>query len=148
VKVAIDSNVLAYAEGLNDVGRAQVAREVIGRIAVNAIVVPVQVLGELFNVLRRKGGLSAEQASAVVLGTSDSFELAETTAEVLVQAMDLAVSHHLSIWDAIILCAAASAGCRVLLSEDMQDGFTWSGVTVVNPFAAERHPLLRSLLAE
>jgi hypothetical protein len=34
------------------------------------------------------------------------------------------------------------------LSEDMQDGFSWRGVTVVNPFASKRHPLLDGLLDE
>jgi len=29
----------------------------------------------------------------------------------------------------------------------MQDGFTWSGVTVANPFATNPHPLLAALLA-
>jgi predicted nucleic acid-binding protein len=148
VRVAIDTNVLAYGEGVGDAERSHVAREVVGRIPINDIVVPVQVLGELFNVLTRKGGFSTERARAVILNMIDSFELAETTPEVLVQAVDLVVDHHLTIWDAIILCAAFSAGCRLLLSEDMQDGFTWAGVTVVNPFAAERHPLLASLLAD
>jgi predicted nucleic acid-binding protein len=34
-----------------------------------------------------------------------------------------------------MLAAAAQADCRLLLSEDMQDGFTWRSVTVRNPFA-------------
>jgi predicted nucleic acid-binding protein len=46
-----------------------------------------------------------------------------------------------------MLAAAADAGCRLLLSEDLQEGFTWRGVTVVNPFADTRHPLLAALLA-
>jgi predicted nucleic acid-binding protein len=54
--------------------------------------------------------------------------------------------HQLAFWDAIVLSAAADANCRVLLSEDLQDGFTWSGVTVVNPFAATPHPLLDAAL--
>jgi hypothetical protein len=33
-------------------------------------------------------------------------------------------------------------------SEDLKDGFSWRGVTVVNPFAAMRHPLLGALLGE
>ena len=44
------------------------------------------------------------------------------------------------------LAAAAEAGCRLLLSEDLQDGFTWSGVTVVNPFAEKKHELLAGIL--
>ena len=34
----------------------------------------------------------------------------------------------------------------MLLSGDMQDGFVWRGVTVVNPFAATPHPMLVDLL--
>ena len=60
--------------------------------------------------------------------------------------MDLAADHGLSIWDAVIVAGAAQAGCRLLLSEDLQNGFTWQGVTVVNPFAPEVHPLLREAL--
>ncbi len=54
---------------------------------------------------------------------------------------------RLGIWDAVILSAAADARCRLLLSEDLQDGFTWRGVTVVNPFASSPHRLLAALLA-
>ena len=46
------------------------------------------------------------------------------------------------------MAAAGEAGCRLLLSEDLQDGFTWSGVTVVNPFAKNRHPILTALLQQ
>ena len=48
--------------------------------------------------------------------------------------MELSTSHQLAVWDAIMLAAAAQAGCRVLLSEDMRHGFTWRGTTVRNPF--------------
>ena len=46
------------------------------------------------------------------------------------------------------LAAAGNAGCRLLLSEDTQQGFTWNGVTVVNPFSVRRHELLEGLLEE
>jgi predicted nucleic acid-binding protein len=61
-------------------------------------------------------------------------------------AGDLALYHQLGIWDSVILSASAAAGCRLLLSEDLQDGFTWNGVTVANPFAEEKHHLVGSLL--
>ena len=60
--------------------------------------------------------------------------------------MDLAADHGVSTWDAVILAVSADAGCRLLLSEDMHDGFTWRGVTVTNPFAERCHPLLLSVL--
>jgi predicted nucleic acid-binding protein len=69
----------------------------------------------------------------------------ETSPATLLAAADLAVSQF-SILDAIILWAAADADCRLLLSEDMQDGFVSKGIAVVNPFAKSRHPLLEALL--
>lgn len=65
----------------------------------------------------------------------------------MLAATDLALDHGLAIWDAVIFAAAAEVGCRLLLSEDLQDGFTWRGVSVVNPFAERRHPLLDAALA-
>jgi predicted nucleic acid-binding protein len=37
-------------------------------------------------------------------------------------------------WDALIVAAAETAGCKYLLSEDFQPGQKFGGVTVVNPF--------------
>jgi predicted nucleic acid-binding protein len=108
----------------------------------------VQALGELYAVLVKKGRRSRTKARDIVLEWGDTFPLIETSSSVLLQAMELSVTHHLAWWDAVILSAAADANCRLLLSEDLQDGFTWSGVTVANPFAAELRPALAGLLAE
>ena len=43
----------------------------------------------------------------------------------------------LSWWDALIVSAARVAGCRLLLTEDLQDGQQLDDVRVVNPFAHE-----------
>lgn len=147
MRVALDTNILAYAEGVNGSTRKKAALELIRKLPEPSTFLSVQVLGELFRVLVGKAGFSAAQARAAILDWQDSFPLIETSPAVLLAATDLAVHHVLSIWDAIILSAAAGSGCRLLLSEDMQDGFIWSGVTVVNPFAAaDRHPLLDALL--
>ena len=65
MRVAIDTNVLAYGEGVNDRERALIASEVVARLPVNDIVVPVQVRGELFSVLQRKGKLAPARARAM-----------------------------------------------------------------------------------
>jgi predicted nucleic acid-binding protein len=104
------------------------------------------VLGELFHVLVRKAERTRPRARAAVLAWGDAFPLIDTSPDVLLAAMDLAADHRMRIWDAIVLAAAADANCRLLLSEDLQEGFVWGGVTVTNPFAAVRHPLLDALL--
>jgi predicted nucleic acid-binding protein len=52
----------------------------------------------------------------------------------------------LQLMEKLRMRRAAENRCRLLLSEDFQDGFTWRGVTVANPFAAQRSPLLHALL--
>lgn len=144
--VAIDTNVLAYAEGLNDADRKNAALRLVRALDPEWTLIPVQALGELFTALVKKGKRSPAAARTAVLGWGDAFPLIETSSAVLASAADLANDHRLSLWDAVMLSAAAEARCRLLLSEDLQDGFTWSGVTVANPFAASRHPLLDALI--
>lgn len=148
MRVALDTNVLAYAEGVDGIEKRDTALELLRRIPQEATVIPVQVLGELFNVLVRKAGKSRMDARDALLGWRDTFPAVETSPEVMLAAADLATDHHFGIWDAIILSAASQAGCRLLLSEDLQDGFTWGGVTVVNPFASPHHALLDALLGD
>lgn len=146
MKVALDTNVLAYAEGIYGTERRDAALALIRKLPQEAGVVPIQVLGELFNVLVRKAGKSRREARDALLSWRDTFSVVETSSEAMLAAADLAMDHQLGIWDAVILSAAAQGGCRLLLSEDLQEGFTWAGVTVVNPFAAPRHALLHALL--
>ncbi len=146
MKVAIDTNVLVYAAGIHTDLRQDTAVELLGQLPDESPIIPVQVLGELFNVLIRKGSWSRKDAGVAVRSLVSSFPLIDTTPTVLLQATELSQRHRLPIWDAIIVSAAAEAGCRLLLSEDMHEGFAWGGVTVTNPFASERHALFEELL--
>jgi predicted nucleic acid-binding protein len=146
MKLALDTNILVYAEGVNGAKRQTEAIDVIARLPATEVVLPVQALGELFQVLVRKSKWSVAKARLAVLSWRDSYSLVETSDSVLLAAAELATRHQFNLWDGVVLAAAAESGCRLLLSEDLQDGFTWSGVTVANPFAASPHPLLRGPL--
>jgi predicted nucleic acid-binding protein len=148
VRVALDTNVLAYAEGVNGASRKSAALAMLERLPPASVLLPVQVMGELFRVLVRKAGRTPAQARAAVLSWRDAFPLIATSSSVLVAAADLAADRGLSIWDSIILAAASGAECRLLLSEDMQDGFIWGGVTVANPFLPTLSPPLARLFAQ
>ena len=146
MNLALDTNILAYAEGVNGPGRKEAALALIERLPPESTLLPIQALGELFNVLVRKARHTPESARSAILAWGDTFPLIETSAAVMLSAADLATHHKFGIWDAVILSAAADARCRLLLSEDLQDGFTWSGVTVTNPFSSSRHALLDAWL--
>jgi predicted nucleic acid-binding protein len=146
-KVAIDTNVLAYAEGAGDEPRRARAVDVLAALPEGSVVLPVQVLGELYRVLVGKLRQPPATAQANVLRWSDAFAPSDSTWVAMQSAFDLSADHGLSIWDALILSVAAEQRCRLLLSEDLQDGFTWRGTTVVDPFAAEPSALLQDLIA-
>jgi predicted nucleic acid-binding protein len=136
VRIALDTNILVYAEGLNGEDRQQRALAALAGFDADELLVPAQALAELFTVLTRKARWPAGKARAAVLAWHDACLVADTTSSVLLEAIDLASMHQYSLWDAIMLAAAAQAGCRVLLSEDMQDGFIWRGVEIRNPFGS------------
>jgi predicted nucleic acid-binding protein len=146
LRVALDSNILAYVEGVDDPVRLDRAHALVQGLPPEEVLLPVQALGELYSVLRRKGGKSGALAREIVESWRASYDVLPTSQTVFASAILLAETHAFQIWDAIILAAAAEAGCAVLLSENMQDGFVWGGVTVVNPFATQPHPLLARLL--
>lgn len=143
---ALDTNVLAYAEGLNGASMEEQALDLLENMRQGTVFIPVQVLGELYHLLVRNGGRTPDQARSAILAWRDVFPLIDTTAAILLAALDLA-TRQFSFWDAVILSASAEASCQMLLSEDMQEGFVWRGVTILNPFSKAPHPLLKSLLS-
>ena len=148
MRIALDTNVLAYAEGVNGIAMQQRALDLIGRLPRHEVGLPVQVLGELFNVLTRKASRPREVAREIILSWRDTFSLLDTSVTVLLSAADLAADHRLVIWDAVILSVAAQSDCQLLLSQDLHEGFTWGGVTVTDPFSSTIHPLLARLLGQ
>lgn len=149
--IALDSNILLYLAGFwkveADKPKIARAKEVVGKLRqTEDIVAPVQALGELFAVLRRNGK-PVDYARSIVLEFSQGFGSASSSPATLVAALDLVVDHQLQFWDALIVTAAAEAGCSLLLSEDMQDGFVVRGLTIVNPLNDNLHVKLARLLA-
>lgn len=146
MRVALDTNVLAYAEGIGTALRRDASLRLLQQLPVTGVLIPAQCLGELFRVLHGKAAVAAAHARAAVLAWADAFEVADSTASAFIAAMDLSTDHDLQVWDALILTVAADHHCRILLSEDLQHGFVWRGVTVVNPYAEPSHPLLARAL--
>jgi predicted nucleic acid-binding protein len=52
------------------------------------------------------------------------------------RAIDTSRRFRITVWDAMIIEAARSAGCDRVLSEDLQAGQDFNGVTIENPFAS------------
>src|SRR5260370_5750250 len=142
MRVALDINVLAYAEGVNGAARQDTAVALLRQLPEESAVVPVQALGA-----RAQSGLAGKPRSRSNPRRRDAFALAPTTEAAMISTIDLAADQRLGIWGSLMVSVATDSGCRMLLSEDLQDGFSWRGVTIVNPFSVNRHPFLEALLA-
>jgi len=142
LRLAIDTNLLVYAEGEGDEVRCRQARALFARLSPAIVRLPTQVLGELYNVLTRRGRRPPEPARRAVQQWASLYTVRDSTWQSMQSAMALNDAHGIPIWDALILSVASEDRCNALLSEDLQHGFTWQGVTVVNPLAHPGHALL------
>ena len=146
MRIALDTNIMAYAEGVGDEARCTGAIQLIDQLPTELVVLPVQTLGELYRVLIGKAKRKPETVREALMTWMDTFDLAESSLPAFQAALDLSIDHGLQIWDALIMAVAAENHCRLLLTEDLQNGFIWRGVTVVNPFSTPSSPLLDNLL--
>jgi predicted nucleic acid-binding protein len=134
--VFVDTNVLVYARDAGNAAKQARAtawleilwREQVGRTS-------MQVLSEYYVTLTRRldpGIPSAEVwDDLTALFTWRPLAIDET---VMQRGREIEQRHRLSWWDSLIVAAAAAQGCALLLSEDLQDGGVYAGVTVRSPF--------------
>lgn len=141
--VFVDTNVLVYLHTDSDSSKRERAdawvdfliRHRAGRLS-------VQVLQELYAVLTRKvrPSLDLELARSIVRDLGSWRPLSLEPA-VLERAWNLESRYALSWWDSLIVAAAQTSRCAVLLTEDLQEGQQFGPVRVVNPFSTEaRNP--------
>jgi predicted nucleic acid-binding protein len=146
IRVAIDSNVLIYAELEPDSEKGTRSTELILQAARDGVI-PAQVLGEFLRFVQRRVPASFEDAVRQVLLYQSVFLTPPTTDAIINKASELARAHRMQLWDGVVCAASAQAGARVLLTEDMQDGRIIDGLRLMNPFAAANVKPIDDLLA-
>ncbi len=131
----VDTNVLLYAAGSLPAEQAkrQRAAEVLTR---TDCVFSVQVFQEFYVQATRPSRPAplSHEAAVAFITTLLRFPVQALTVAVLRDALALKARFQVSYWDAAILAAARAAGCREVLSEDLNAGQDYDGVRVVNPF--------------
>lgn len=134
--VFVDTNVIVYARDTRDSTKQRLAeswldhlwRERLGRTS-------IQVLSEYYVSVTRKldPGLAPEDAwddvSALMAWNPRPIDR-----PVLERGRAIEARYRLSWWDSMVVAAAQLEGCAVLLTEDLQDGASFDGVTVRSPF--------------
>lgn len=140
----LDSNVLVYTDDADEPARQRRALDLVEEARLSGSgVVSTQVLQEYFVATTRKLGVDAVLAAQKVHLFS-RLDVVVIDVPDVEAAIDLHRLHRVSFWDALILRAAQRGGCRVLYSEDLQDGATLAGVRIENPFALPGGPRPRA----
>jgi predicted nucleic acid-binding protein len=131
----VDTNVLLYAVSTAPSERIKNERalEILDE---QDLAVSVQVLQEFCvqaTRASRSDPLTHEQATQLVESWL-RFRVQEMTVDLLRNALSTKERWNLSYWDAAVVEGARLAGCRVLLTEDLQHGADFAGLRVENPF--------------
>jgi predicted nucleic acid-binding protein len=132
-----DTNILVYAFDRGEPTKQAVAQELLRREgATGNIAVSTQVLQEFYVVVTRKltVTLPVAQAYEAVHCFAD-YPLIQVDIALILRAIKRNETERISFWDALIIEAALKAGCKTLLSEDMQAGHEVDGMQIRNPFA-------------
>jgi predicted nucleic acid-binding protein len=131
-----DTNVFVYAYDTTAGTKRPAAKRLLERLWESGEgAVSVQVLQELYVTLTRKSAppLAPADARAVVEDLA-TWRVVEPSRRDVSEAIDGAQRWRTSFWDAMILTAAIKAGAAVVWSEDLNDGQSYDGTTVRNPF--------------
>lgn len=134
MSVFFDTNVLVYCTTPQDPVKQTQALALVAQFSSSGqATTSTQVLIELYNVLVNKQKVSKATAQALV-GEFALWPVVASDVALVQSAIGLSGSHHLSIWDAMVVSAAQRAKCTVLYSEDMSSGSHYGSVMVLNPF--------------
>jgi predicted nucleic acid-binding protein len=135
-RVFVDANILVYSFDRLEPEKLVRAKEWLNHLwPARTGRVSFQVLQEFYVIVTRKlkPGLDFETARKVVRSLW-AWQPIRTDEQHFAAAWAIQDRFQLSWWDALIVAAARSAGCSVLLTEDLQHGQDLDGLRVVDPF--------------
>jgi predicted nucleic acid-binding protein len=132
----LDTNILVYAYDRSAGLKHRLAAQLVEACWENENgCISIQVLQEFFVTVTRKIAAPLEHPIArQLVADLAQWRLHAPEAHDLLQAIDLQQNYQLAFWDAQVIQSAASLGCKLLISEDLNHGQMYGEVQVVNPF--------------
>lgn len=131
----LDSNVLVYAYRTGDPRKTKIAQQCLEQAVLGAFLISTQVLAEFASTLLHKSPAPAPYAKVLLL--LDQLSPIRTVSpdlETVRRAVQASESYGIHFYDGMIVAAAQGAGCKRILSEDLNHGQSYFGVQVENPF--------------
>jgi predicted nucleic acid-binding protein len=137
VDVFIDTNVLIYQLDTVDRRKHTIAERVVSdAIAAESACISFQVVQECLNTVLRKAEIKLDAAGAKAYLDTVLSPLYKVHASLALyrRSLELQERYRFSYYDALIVAAALEAGCKRLLSEDLQHGQRIETLRIENPF--------------
>jgi predicted nucleic acid-binding protein len=132
----LDSNVLVYAYDASNPQKQTVAQALVERAVAGEAMASTQVLAEFAATLLHKITPPANpEAVMAILDSLGPIKLIAPDAGIVRRAVEARSTYGVHFYDGMIVAAAERAGCQRILTEDLNPGRKYFGVTVSNPFA-------------
>jgi predicted nucleic acid-binding protein len=142
--VFADANVLVYARDTDHPQKQQLANEWMAHLWRSGRGrTSVQVLNEYYWIVTRKlrAPMSRQDARQDIIDL-DAWRPLVLDDGIIRRAWQVEERYQLAYWDALVVAASQLAGCRYLLTEDLEHGQVLGSVEVVDPFVAAPGSLL------
>ena len=134
----LDANILVYAYDPTDARKQKVARDLLRRSLEGTMVCSAQVLAEFAATLLHKMKPGANPAQVKdALDALAPIRVLPQDEETIRRAVEVHATYGLRFWDGMMVAAAERGGCGRILSEDLNNGQTYFGVSVQNPFRSD-----------
>ncbi|MBM4333962.1 MAG: PIN domain-containing protein [Deltaproteobacteria bacterium] len=131
-KIFVDTNLWIYMHSKDP------KQEIIAKLVKQnflKIVISVQVVGEIYHTLTRKGIKSAKEAKSILQNVASFFPPVSITQATVERAIDISIKSKFTYWDSLIIASSLESGCVYLYSEDMNHGqIINETLTIINPF--------------
>ena len=133
----VDTNVLLYALSTAPEEQAK-ARRALDLLQAQDLALSVQVLQEFYVQATRPSKVDriTHDQAVLLVEAYLRFPVQEVTVSLMQAAFIAKERFRISFWDAAVVEAARTLGCRTLLTEDLSDGQDFEGVRIENPFRA------------
>jgi predicted nucleic acid-binding protein len=135
-KVFVDTNVLVYAYDKTAGEKHRISLNIMKELWSSGLgTISTQILQEFFVTLTKK--ISAPIEISVVRETIrrlSKWDILLIDVDIIIIATEIQERYKYSFWDSLIIASAISGGAGTIISEDLSDGQTIQGVTIMNPF--------------
>ena len=136
-KFFIDTNIFVYTFDSSAPAKQKKSQKLVAMALENGLgVISYQVVQEFINVATRKfkTPMSIHECRQYVETIMQPLCEIYPTFDLYKKSLETMNETGYSFYDSLIVSAAIISNCRILYSEDLQDGYKYSGVKIKNPF--------------